>query len=87
MTTTKTFTGDDKIKLIKLITEGITVTSEIETLRTGLSETVKAIAEELEVKPSVLKRAIKVAYKSQLTETNKENEDLNSILEAVGKTS
>jgi transposase-like protein len=51
-----------------------------------LTDTVKAIAEELEIKPSILKKAIRTAYKSRLGETNKENEELNTILETVGKT-
>ena len=62
------------------------VMNEVETLSEGLNDTVKAIAEELEVKPSVSKKAIRVAYKSKLGETNKENEELNTILETVGKT-
>ena len=83
---TKQFTGDQKIKLTKLINEGMAVLHEIDTLSEGLSDTVKAIAEELEVKPSVLKKAIRVAHKARLTQTNQENEELNTILETVGKT-
>jgi hypothetical protein len=48
---------------------------------------IKAIAEELEIKPSILKKAIRVAHKQRLNETNEENEELNTILETVGKTS
>jgi transposase-like protein len=83
---TRTFNNEAKIKLTQLINEGMAVMQEVETLNEGLSDTVKAIAEELEIKPSILKRAIKVAYKSRLGETNKENEELNTILETVGKT-
>jgi hypothetical protein len=86
MSDVKTFNGEQKIKLTQLINEGMTVLHEIDTLNGGLTDTVKAIAEELEVKPSVLKKAIKLAHKSGLTQTNKDHEDLNSILEAVGKT-
>lgn len=82
----KTFNGDQKIKLTQLVNEGMTVLNEIETLNEGLSDTIKAVAEELEVKPSVLKRAIKIAHKARLTQTNQENEELNTILETVGKT-
>jgi hypothetical protein len=64
----------------------MTVLHEIDTLNEGLSDTVKAIAEELEVKPSVLKKAIRVAHKASLTQTNQDNEELNNILETVGKT-
>jgi len=82
----KMFSGEQKIKLTQLINEGLSVMQEVETLSGGLNDTIKAVAEELEVKPSVLKRAIKVAHKAKLTETNKENEELNTILETVGRT-
>lgn len=82
----KVFSGDQKIKLTQLINEGMTVLHEIDTLNEGLSDTVKTIAEELEVKPSVLKKAIRVAHKASLTQTNQDNEELNNILETVGKT-
>ena len=84
--TTRSFNNDAKIKLTQLINEGLAVMHEIEALSEGLNDTVKNIAEELEIKPSVLKKAIKIAHKSKLGETNKENEDLNTILETVGKT-
>ena len=86
MSTSRTFSQDEKIKLTQLIQDGIGVMGEIETLSGGLNDTIKAIAEELEVKPSVLKKAVKIAYKSKLGETNQENEQLNTILETVGRT-
>jgi hypothetical protein len=84
--TAKMFSGDQKIKLTQLINEGMGVMHEIDTLNGGLTDTIKAIAEELEVKPSVLKKAIRVAHKASLGQTNAENEELNTILETVGKT-
>ena len=83
---TKTFNGDQKIKLTQIVNEGMAVLHEIDTLQGGLNDTIKAVAEELEVKASVLKKAIKVAHKSRLAQTNEENEELNTILETVGKT-
>jgi hypothetical protein len=82
----KVFNSEEKLKLTQIINEGLAVTQEIETLQGGLTDTIKAVAEELEIKSSVLKKAIKVAHKSRLGETNKENEDLNTILESVGRT-
>ena len=84
--TAKMFTGEQKIKLTQLINEGMAVMQEVDTLNEGLADTVKAIAEELEVKPSVLKKAIRIAHKANLTQTNADNEELNNILETVGKT-
>jgi transposase-like protein len=86
MSDVKTFSGDQKIKLTQLINEGMAVMHEIHTLQGGLTDTVKAIAEELEVKPSVLKKAIRIAHKASLTQSNQEHEQLNTILETVGKT-
>ena len=80
------FSADQKAKLTQLINEGMQVMMEVETLSEGLNDTVKAIADELEVKPSVLKKAIRIAHKSKLGETNAENEELNTILQTVGKT-
>jgi len=86
MTSPKTFSGDQKIKIKQLINEGMAVMHEIDTLQGGLTDTIKAVAEELEVKPSVLKKAIRVAHKASLTQANQEHDDLNTILEAAGKT-
>jgi hypothetical protein len=83
----RTFNAEAKVKLTQLINEGMSVLQEVETLNEGLNDTVKAIAEELEIKPSILKKAIRVAHKQRLNETNEENEELNTILETVGKTS
>jgi len=82
----KIFSGAEKAKLTQLVNEGMAVLNEIETLTGGLSDTIKAVAEELEVKPSILKKAIKVAHKASLGSTNQDHEALNTILEAVGKT-
>ena len=80
------FSGDQKIRLVQIINEGINVLQEVEDLNAGLNETIKAIAEEMEIKPSILKKAIKIASKSTLGETNRDNEELNTILETVGRT-
>ena len=82
----RTFTTEQKAKLINLINEGMTVLREVEDLSAGLNDTVKAIAEEMEIKPALLKKAIKIAHKASLGETNKDHDELNSILETVGKT-
>jgi transposase-like protein len=84
--TAKMFSGDQKIKLTQLVNEGMAVMHEIDTLNGGLSDTIKAIAEELEVKPSTLKKAIRIAHKASLGQTNKDHEELNTILVTVGKT-
>ena len=80
------FTGEQKSKLTQIMNEGIQVKQEIEDLNAGLNDTIKAVAEELEIKPAVLKKAINVAHKSKLTDYNADHELLNDILETVGRT-
>jgi hypothetical protein len=80
------FSGEQKAKLTQIINEGVSVLQEIEDLNAGLSDTVKAIAEEMEIKPAILKKAIKIAQKSKLMDTNADHEELNTILETVGRT-
>jgi len=80
------FSGEQKAKLTQIINEGVAVLQEVEDLTAGLNDTVKAIAEEMEIKPAILKKAIKIAQKSKLTDTNADHEELNTILETVGKT-
>jgi hypothetical protein len=83
---TKTFNGEQKIKLTQIINEGMAVMHEIDTLQGGLTDTIKAIAEELEIKPAVLKKAIRVAHKAEFGKTKQDQELLETILETVGKT-
>jgi transposase-like protein len=82
----RTFSAEQKLKLTQLINEGMQVMQEVETLNGGLSDTIKAVAEELEVKPSVLKKAIRVAHKAEFGKTQQEQELLENILTTVGKT-
>ena len=82
----KSFNGEQKIKLTQIINEGMAVMHEIDTLQGGLADTIKAIAEELEIKPAVLKKAIRVAHKAEFGKTKQDQELLETILETVGKT-
>ena len=80
------FNQEERTKLKQLITESISVTTEIETLQGGLNDTIKAVAEELEVKPAILKKAIKLAHKAEFGKEKQDHETLETILETVGKT-
>jgi len=80
------FTAEQTAKLTQIINEGMAVTFEIETLTTGLNDTIKAIAEELEIKPGILKKAIKVAHKAEFGRTQDDHNLLEQILTTVGKT-
>jgi predicted regulator of amino acid metabolism with ACT domain len=80
----KAFGDPEKTKIKQIISEGITVLTEIQTLQEGLNETIKAVAEELEVKPSVIKKAIKIAQKDLWDDVYREFDDLESIVDVSG---
>ena len=73
------------VELKQLISEGIQVTGEIETLKGGLSDTVKAIAEEMDMKPAVLNKAIRIAYKNDFQRTQEGYNQIEEVLAAVGR--
>ena len=76
----RVYGGDEKAKLERLVNEGATVLREIEDLSTGLKETVKAVAEELQIKPSTINKAIKIAHKGDWAKHEEEWSDIESIL-------
>jgi len=80
------FSNEQKARLTQVINEGCQTMHEIDSLSEGLSDLVKAVAEEMEIKASTLKKAIKIAHKASLTKTNQDHEELVQILETVGKT-
>ena len=81
----KIFNPEEKAKLTQIINEGITVMQELEDLNAGLTETVKEISEEMEIKPAVLKKAIRTAFKGNFSEVTSDQELLETILATVGK--
>lgn len=83
--TNRIFSDSEKTKIKQIVTEGIHVTSEIETLKGGLNDTVKALATELDIKPTILKKAIRVAYKSQQEQQREDFNELEAVLETAGK--
>ena len=82
----RTFTTEQKNKLTQVINEGMQVMHEIETLTGGLSDTIKAVAEEMEIKPGILKKAIKLAHKAEFGREQQDHALLENILTTVGKT-
>lgn len=82
----RVFTSEQTKKLEQIINEGMQVTLEVETLTGGLNDTIKAVAEELEIKPGILKKAIRIAHKAEFGRTQDDHELLEQILTQVGKT-
>jgi|TARA_B100000579_G_C22689536_1_gene784314 GTP cyclohydrolase I len=81
----RTFNSNEIAKLKQLMNEGIQVTGEVETLREGLKDTVKAIAEEMDMKPAVLNKAIRIAYKNEFAQVQDSFSAVEEVLQAVGR--
>ena len=80
----KVFGDPEKAKIRQLISEGVTVLQEVQDLNEGLNDTIKAVAEELEVKPSTIKKAIKIAQKGDWDRVFNEFDDLETIVDISG---
>ena len=80
--------NDSEIKKLKqLMNEGIQVTGEVEALREGLKDTVKAISEEMDMKPATLNKAIRIAYKNEFAKVQDSYSAVEEVLQAVGRDS
>ena len=77
---TRMYGPEEKAKLERLINEGSNVIREIEDLSEGLKETVKAVAEELQIKPSIINKAIRIAHKDNWKDHEQEWNDIEMIL-------
>jgi len=81
---TRTYGADEKAKLERLVKEGVTVLQEVEDLNLGLKETVKAVAEEMDIKPSLINKAIKIAQKRDWVNHQDAYDDLETLIVTLG---
>jgi hypothetical protein len=86
MSNNRTFSTEQRNKLTALVNEGMQVMHEVETLNAGLKDTIDAISEEMEIKPNILKKAIRLAHKAEFGKEQSDHELLETILTTVGKT-
>ena len=63
----RNFNDAEKQKIIQIISQGSQVLGEVEDLKSGLKDTVKAVAEELELKPALINKAISAVSYTHLT--------------------
>ena len=78
------YSADDVNRLKELVREGCVVKQEVKDLNDGLNDTIKSIAEEMDIKPSMLKKVITVAYKNNRTEEQGKFEEMEDILDTLG---
>lgn len=81
----RTYGPEEKAKLERLVNEGVQIRYEIESLQEGLKETVKAVAEELDIKPALINKAISIAHKGNWNDVFSDFDDLETLIVTVGK--
>ena len=80
----RTYGAEEKAKLERLVKEGVTVMQEVEDLSEGLKETVKAVAEELDIKASLINKAIKIAKNRDCDKHEDAYDDLETLVSTLG---
>ena len=81
----RNFNEAEKQKLLQIINQGSQVLGEVDDLKGGLRDTVKALAEELELKPAMINKAISIAHKDNYKVVSDDMDIVESILTAAGK--
>ncbi len=76
--------AENVARLKQLISDGVQILQECEDLKEGLRDTVKAVAEELDVKPAQLNRLIKICQKGSMNDQRDAFEEIEELYKAGG---
>ena len=77
-------TPESTARLKQLVKDGVSVLQECEDLKQGLSETIKSVAEEMEIKPSIITRMIKDVQKNKINDRRDDNEVMEELIRIAG---
>lgn len=84
-----TLTPDDSVKIKQTIEAGVQVLREIDTLKEDMKTYVEGLTEELDIKPSTVSKAIRLAHKNEkedaIVQAQQEMTDVEILLHAAGK--
>lgn len=75
--------SNDLTKLRSVVKESVTTMEEIQALREGMNETIKGVAEELNISPKLLKKAVTFKFKNNLPEAKEEMDETEQLVELV----
>lgn len=81
----RTFTQEEKAILKHVIEEGSNILQKVKDMKDGLREDVKSVSESLDIKPTLINKAIKVSHKMNLGEEKNKLSDVEELLTVVGK--
>jgi hypothetical protein len=77
---------EDQKRLREIVDQGVKVTQELQDLRDGLKDTVKAVADELNITPGDLKEAIRLAFNGKIADKKESMSVVEEILHVTGRT-
>lgn len=77
--------SEDQRRLKEVVEKGLKVTQDIADLREGLSDTVKAVAVELNIEPRDLKEAIRLAFSGKIEDKKEAMSTVEEILHVTGR--
>lgn len=80
----KHYNADDVRRLQELVKEGCIIKQEVKDLNEGLNDTIKAIAEEMEIPVSQLKKVINIAFKNNRADESDKWAEVEDILDTLG---
>lgn len=79
------FSAEQIKKLTAVITDGINVLEEVDSLKEGLKDTLNAVAEEMEIRVAVLNKAVKAARRNNYSDLENEVAEIENILKATNR--
>ena len=77
--------AENVARLKQLIADGVQILQECEDLKEGLRDTVKAVAEELDVKPAQLNKLIKICQKGSMNDQREAFDEIEELYQAGGQ--
>lgn len=76
---------DQVRKLDSLVSEGVRVHEKIKLERDALNDAIKALAEDFDVKPKVIRKVISIANKMNFSEEQEEFDAISEVLRQTGR--
>jgi len=81
----RNLTTEEKEMLKHVLDQGVNTLQEIKEMRDSMKEDVAAVAEKLEIKPSLINKAIRSAHKRNLSEEKNALSDVEDLLSVAGR--
>lgn len=75
---------ENTARLKQLVKDGSQVLQECEDLKAGLSDTVKSMADEMEIKPAIINKFIKDVHKNKINDRRDDQEVMEELIRIAG---